>query len=511
MLLRVGREVDCSAAKTLSYERANPDLFPDREARHRSGVDRSRVFLIVAGLVAASFAVACDGKSQNPPETTPPTNATARSTANEVDSPTSTPFPPQDEPLGLIDPVAGIGVEVLEKGDSIGLPAGMVLYLNATCYACEGGYNLQRVYRAAAGTIVADSVMPPGTGPRGGGDTYVHSFAVDANGYDAYAILCEGYCGGIGPIEPGSTAELVRSDDGGITWALLTAIELGAWVNIEGVYKERALVGRYSNDDPDAEPQYTWYPGGEPATPPSDFPNSRPRVVPGYGLAWTDQPGGDSGPLRVRTLKGSGIDLARPDDTRLQWSLMETTPDGFLLWYGYPRNNASKYSYVAFATPAGEVDRVVAWAGYDFRLEGRLDGRLFIGNALTTDDTGIAVQLAHGPLAFEPVMVDLTATTVHVIRDLPPAQGSIVQGPYTFPYLALTGAFARVSAGDDCLHIRKEPTTDSESLGCSASGVLLQVRHGLPPEEDWTPVGGPGDIEGWAASEFLIPTAGGAD
>jgi hypothetical protein len=190
---------------------------------------------------------------------------------------------------------------------------------------------------------------------------------------------------------------------------------------------------------------------------------------------------------------------------------MEATRDGQVLWYGYLRNNPSKFSYIAIATPAGDVSRVVAWPGYDFRLEGRLEDALFIGNALTTTDDGVGAVLPHGPFAFEPVLVDLETKVVSVISDLPPAAGSVVQGPYTFPYLALTGVFVRVDAGEDCLRVRTEPSAESESLGCFASGVLLSVRLGLPPEDDWTPVRGPGDIEGWAASDFLARAAGGAE
>jgi hypothetical protein len=79
-------------------------------------------------------------------------------------------------------------------------------------------------------------------------------------------------------------------------------------------------------------------------------------------------------------------------------------------------------------------------------------------------------------------------------------------GNRKFPLAYLPGPFARVITPGDCLNVRTEPTTTSQSLGCFRDGVLLRIGSGdevTSGSTTWMPVQTPDGHAGYASSEFV--------
>lgn len=401
--------------------------------------------------------------------------------------------------LPRLSDIDGKPVRDLVPGDPADLPDDLVLVYNVTCYGCGGGTNIHRAYRDATGTLRVDRLMPPIDGPRGGPEPYVHSFANDGLG-TMFAAICEGYCGGEGIAQPGSTLELWLSSDGGITWEP-TGESLPLETFFMGATNGEVLAQTVTfAADGGIIREYAWYPTKRPETPHPGFEDGYPMVS-GALVIWRDQSGSPGeGAYMDIAVNGSKETVTAPREFLLVWRSLEYVLGEEMYWFG--RQDGRPVTDLYFAVTnrrSGDVEHAFYIDGNDIRVTTVLaDGRL-LGNASYQDDSGT--------WAFRPVLIDLEAGTMHQVRGLPAgaasldAPGGVSLGAHTFPRAVIYGTPRRVTTGDDCLYLREQPDPSAATLGCYADGVLF-FQSGEANGE-WIPVRDPQGNAGWAAAEFL--------
>jgi hypothetical protein len=276
-----------------------------------------------------------------------------------------------------------------------------------------------------------------------------------SDGVSRFAAVWCVSTGGCGKRHDGSADTtprvLLMSDDGGVSWNKLAQVPAGSVA--VGFKDANVLVAVAAVP----EMRFVLYPGGTASGKPTDDNIPSVPVVPGWQIVQTsDVPGG------IANERSGVVSVTKVGDT------------------------PSRY----FAFPGGSL-----------QITGALSPTLLLGTAERSSkavQSGSSTEL--GGFARLPVIVDLDAQTIAPIAGLvPSAEYSLIR-----PLLVVSGTFARVKTGGECLNVRADPNASSVSLGCFKDGVLLRLLLSTAaPTPPWLPVRTPDGRDGWANAEFL--------
>jgi hypothetical protein len=302
------------------------------------------------------------------------------------------------------------------------------------------------------------------------------------------ATICvQGYCGGLG--EPSDDAELAayESRDGGVTWQEIGKPPIGTSLMVSPGNGE--LVGWRYDAERDSVQWFTW-PGMEPNTPQS---GRAWRQLQDGQVVWSQCP--DSHPHTGCTLfDEAGNVVAEPVKlpTTGPHSVIRGETIDLVWWIPYPRDSASTV-YVSQVSPTGELLRTVKLEGIDPTPIGWIDDNRIVIRRWGLHERGLA----------DAALLDFGTGEVNPIEGLQPT----AQDRDSYLTEIVRGTFAMVDAPGSCLHVRAEPGTAAETLGCFADRVLFTVTGEAvsgPEGTEWLPVRAPGAVEGLASTEFLI-------
>ena len=414
---------------------------------------------------------------------------TAATPTPTADAPTSPPL--TVEPVATETPAATPSptpwddyIEVVE-GEPVPLPEGVVLYYYG--YVFTEGIPADRWLRAVqtdGGLDIRDlsETLPDGSGAY---------FADGGYGLGQFStsVCVQGYCGGIGPASSDARSEAFLSGDGGVTWTFEADGGRPEGVYVVGTRSDGVQVVSRYDDSTQTLGWFTW-PGMEPIEPPA--PGARAQML-GDRLVWaTGDPGlPDFGgttydedgnviaaPVRLPPLPGS-FTVIRGSTIDLAW------------WIPLPRDNDATV-YISQVAPDGALLRTVRLERMDPALVGWIDEDRIVIRRWNYSPGGLA----------DAAILNFATGEMNRIDGLQPTE----QDRDAYVTGVVTGEFALVDAPGSCLHVRERADTTSQSLGCFADGVLFHVT-GDPHETDgteWLPVRAPGNIDGFASTEFLV-------
>ena len=463
---------------------------------------KSRAPVLLCVVLGLTLGIACDGDKVASPtvqssatSTVTPT-ATPAGTTGQATSPAATATPvTNDTPNASLATIAGVTVRPLTIGADVPMPEA-ALYLNITCYACEGGTNPHRAY-ATQGLAARVEVWPP-AGPIRDGGRVLYS----ADGVTAFTDVCEkGNCrAGIGPANPGSVARAYRSQDGGATFKAEGLLPPNT--GFAAVAGDEAIAITWNGKTgTDEAYRVSRFPSDETIVPPPDLTRPFIEFIPRIGLLWRTIDGTDpKNPInRWFTLPGRAVfGLTEPG---LHLSLQATGQRGEGYLTAYQTDGVVRTTYLLVINPDRTVTDVFSFGGYDLRVSGELRTRVLIGNAL--------IQTPENPSGFSgegadfgPVVIDLNARTVSRIGPLKRAN---LGSGHAFIELVVPGQFGAVRGvgAGDCLNVRNAPSTSAPVLACYAEGVLIPFRTPLRPTNGFQAVMTLDGRPGWASLQFL--------
>lgn len=435
--------------------------------------------------VAAAIA-ACSGGSHPKPtpaatdSTAPIATATAAITPPHAPSPTPVDYP---EPATI----------PLTYGGPVDFPSGIVMYARDASW--EGPSNaIRRYYRSPDGVFHAEPLLESVWNFEDESKMRaISSTASTINGNQIAATLCHGSCyGGPQPVT------VVRSIDGGITWSDLGDHPEGGWV--AAIKGDQVWFG-------DSDWKVVSLPSGE-------WINVRGHA---QGTLLLSSPGLGSGAVlwigREKALHDAitGLTIANlPVPGRYEVISIRPFTDLsgrsviFVNWTAL----GAREQFIGLLDPPTSSWRRVIQYSYDNSLGGFYpagwldDTRLFVRADLKRGLLGGSPPNMEDIHAGIPAILDVTTGVVSPIREFI-ADGVANKAGGPAPFAVATGTLARVTAPGDCLNVRKAADLSSESFGCFADRVLLQVTGDAA--SGWLPVLAPDGRPGYAFANFLTP------
>ncbi len=350
-------------------------------------------------------------------------------------------------------PVYQLVPTAIDTGQS--LPAGSVLYFTDSCNTCPSG-ELYRFRQAKSGGWQREPLLTANQPGLPTGDP-LQPVALDGAGRFAvtWCLTDHGYCGKQQDSSVDDTPRaLVLSNDGGVTWNVVTQLPPGGFV--AGFEDGEIVVGSPPNGTSDIK--YALYPSGRSASPPELF-----------------YPAIQVGDKTVRVeFEEPGHPLGNPGSSPM---------------YGVSVGGQAPSEYSSFI--AGNL-----------QLRAGISATMLLGSA----ERNPKAMLIKPPTelgGFErlPVIVNLEAHTISPIAGLKPKN----EFGFITPLALKVGKFVQVTNAGDCLNVRERPDTSAPVIACFADNVLLGDR-GETTEAGgvaWVAVSTPDGAEGWAAEEFL--------
>ena len=476
---------------------------------------RLAAVVLALGAILPLALASCGGSGGTQPTPTP-----TASVGPTTLTPLATPAPAATVTPEVID---GVEVVPLQFAEEAELPEDVALIIEIGCTQCDGPTTgLVRVYIDGAGQLRTDTLFSPEaaalpprlvsdpkaepTGTRQE-EPYIVGFALDRDAAEIVVGVCSrGYCGGLGWASPDAQTTLLRSLDGGATWAQFGVLEGGYYV--VALTKDGVLLSGQQQSDPAqrAPSGYQLFPSGDPLEPPPEAGEGWPMSYPGGDLIWQSKDG--------RLLRGDGSEFLA---LRQGWSFaiagadIEPDPSGERLAVALWREGAgqpSGRSYFGIVSPDGDLSEIFSSPEYA-SVGGWINSRTLAGN------TGISAEQLKTALpdyfvGYLPALFDLDARQIH------PVPRPFLDPPFwngrNGIQAVLHGPFARVVNTGACLNVRAEPAMAAAGLACAAAGlacaadgVLLQDT-GETREVDgttWRRVVTPAGVEGWASSQYL--------
>jgi hypothetical protein len=328
-------------------------------------------------------------------------------------------------------------------------------------------------------------------------------------------VCAEGYCGGLGPAEPGSRAELLRSVDGGVTWETAAGYD-EAWVGVVGALPGAVLLAHSGVPEGAAlqgTTNYFVHPSGEQVPYPAGY--GEGEVAP---FTWRDEifwQHWDSSRILDREGREAFDLLALWGDAEPGSRLRVIGPLGSasLLLSAKP----GEAGYLRFTDESVWPLLSVPEQAGGFLFVSRINDVVGFGNLfLSVDELRTALAPASSAYDVEdsfdnrwqhslPAMFDFTTGTVHPLELYGPLIGNNYQSRNSVLH-AIEGSFLRVDTGNsDCLNVREEPSLDAPVVACHVNGVLLaDLGESAESEGDsWQKVATPMGEQAWASAQFL--------
>ena len=437
------------------------------------------------------------------------------------------PFPYEPAPIveRLPTPVpttapflSGMTILPLELGPPRDLPADVALILETGCWGCEGGpAGLVRVYARPDGSVAYDSLLDPAklglpmlkyTAPDGSVNEFpprITGYAITPDASEIVAGICvRGTCApeGLDSWSPDSQTALFRSSDGGISWAEIGRLEVGA--SVFGLLPTgEVLLTTYDSRE---STKTRIYPSFNELPVPPDTNYYRPDVLPNGDLVWRTQ---DGTPIRSDGRPFLSVPLGAQAWIS-DFLVSNNGTEGVAIAGGYSDRGTYTYYVLPFDS-SGLIGRgefaqggeSVVWMGGPEHLAAQIPGeRLLLGSA-SVPTAEIAPNGQPYVSQFVPVMLDLDRAVMQPFR---PFMEGIVPRSRNLVAAAQRGPFARVVNTDNtCLNVRAEPLPSAGILDCAAEGVLLRDL-GEPTDlagSTWLHVSTPARSVGWANAAYL--------
>jgi hypothetical protein len=420
-----------------------------------------------AGLAAAvavgvftAIVLALGSRDGDPARSTPATQAPSALTPGASPTAAATSVSTPDPASGVIGQIGGEPVYELVPAAARELPAGSVLYTAINCAVCNGG-PLYRLLQDESGRWVREQLLPDAI-PGIEGGYPVGSIVSDGTGRFAVLWCLVENDRGCGKTHDGTAdtrmRAVVRSDDGGVTWARVGTVAAGS--SVVGFEGPEVVV---LSPGEGGATSYHLLPSGSPL-------DGSGLIAHGTGVA----------------LPGSVL-RPRQDDPSNRISNDESSV------FSYSRSGSGKGELLAF--PGGHLALSVpigpnVVAGTSFGRSEKI-----VINTTPPREPGAFPRTA--------VLVDLAARTVSPIAGLSGDDPNDIFQPNWF----LTGPLLRVTAAGDCLNVREEPSLAAAAVRCFADGVLLAEtgERASAGGLEWAKVEGPAAVTGWAALEFVRP------
>ncbi len=388
----------------------------------------------------------------------------------------------------------GVRVRKMLLTGAADIPGQDALLIASGCYGCESyDRRLDRVYRDSAGILRRDTLLDPGRDITG----------IAIGGYTAtiFATVCSrGYCGPLNAVTRDAQSELLRSDDGGVSWRKLTTFDgvAIAWAFVPdgpaGEFPGVVLERSFGSADPRAWDRdfYLW-PGMKKLSPPPGAESKAPLT--------------DPGPVTYRSTDGRS--LLRGDGSILwtfPWSrfvedvsILGDPPAPVISWAVTPRGLPRGHSYVGVLV--GDVLTAVYSGGVfvsPLALENTFRPTAIGMAQISSKDLDPPNDSRGDFITPLPVFVDYLAGTVAPIE---PGFFLDMYGPWDRKRVVgfVSGPFVRVNTPGDCLNLHEQPSLQSTVVDCVLDGVLLHdlSRWDAAPDPTWAPVLSP-----WGFASF---------
>lgn len=370
-------------------------------------------------------------------------------------------------------------------------PKNTAIFIATGCWACEGfDTGIQLALTDEDGTTSAAKIPEP---PLLAEETRT-GLAMSPDGSLLLAGACRGTnCGPLGPSTTDVRTRILASRDGGYSWTEVASS--AGYLDFQIGPGNRILVSRYYGTGPTEEWTTSWQVLGSTASvtrPANANAEARPLFLPDGSIGWTYYQA-----LEVLRSDGSVFfNMAGKVTAADRVDSFSFGPDGrtYVRWAsGQAPSGGALKSYLTAFDPAG----VEIWrrelAGVEFYLGTFSSSRYSLGNIQDPAPKSIGML---------PALVDMDGGAIQ------PFSTAFGSGQFTGRnrFVAMvTGPFARVSAGGDCLNIRESASTSAKALTCARDGSLLRdlgestTAGGI----SWLKVRTLAGDEGWASTEFL--------
>lgn len=354
------------------------------------------------------------------------------------------------------DPLAGIVAVELKAGMQSSIGYDTVVYYSTGCFACGRPRipNLYRAYRDSSGGLRTDDLFGTLLATSGG---YPDSVAADwEHGHFLVLVCSAGYCGGEGDASPDAKLRLFESRDGAVTFSELDVSGLPIESNLVGFAGDQAIVMAREPKGVEYVLRYFLYPSATTLSPPTGIGTAQPFPDHDGRIGWLNY-----GPTTGYFDSDGRLLFPTSPGGRLVYS--PALPVGWLAqWAGEGTGGLTLGIYDG-------TERLVAALRTshfaDFRGNQLPDG-LLVGNVELASPFGFGVDAGHDACKegqpVYPSLVNWNTGTVFPIIELGNCEG----GRHRFVNYILARSVLRVATGGDCLNVRQEPTTDSQSLGC---------------------------------------------
>lgn len=477
---------------------------------------RGFLSVLLLGFPALLLAVAAACSDRVPlPATLTPSESPVATTFTGQRTPVPSPTPGQT-PVGTPAILAGLDVQPLRFGAEAQIPQGLALILEMGCWGCDGPTTgFIRVYRDTSGKVRVDQLLAMDApwlprrifttkeGTLAEDEPYVTGFAMAGDASDMVVSVCvKEWCGsgGMDAWSPGSVTKLLRSTDGGVTWAEMGELHMGGFVvDLSG--DGRVLVGTWEQEGGPAV--FRVFPELEPVQAPGPIGKVWPRFIHEGEVIWQDW---DEGKL-LRSDGSVFLELGpsgyagRPfpigpgaSSYGLAWSSGGTAGAWLSIVMGgrFTTTFSTEFLLLAAAPAAGAIPP-----------------GMFVGNIGVREDQ-LQAPLPSGRffLGILPALIDTNLGVVHAITD--PFLREDWTGGRSIVQAVQAGTLLRVVNTGSCLNIRAGPDPAALVLDCMADGVLLrqgigngQYPGGVYDDGGWYSVITPAGAEGFASGAYL--------
>ncbi len=461
-----------------------PPIVPAGRAPSRASL--AAALVLVAALAAGGWWSFTAGG-----ERAPLVAANAPSPPPGLSAATSVP----SSPLGL-PRATSIPLTVLPPAT---LPAGLVLYVFRACDGCDGPpAGIYRVFRDGSGAVVEEPLFTPDVEAR---ESIVSAWASEDAADMVVAVCVGGSCGPGNRAEvlPASQVRLIRSRDGGVTWAAAGAFAGGAEV-LGTTSTGEILLQRWTRSGTGLAglaTAFVLHPSGQAITPPAGAaPNRAPFVYAGDAIGWYGADG-----ETILDEAGDVIQAWLPSDPKrlVQAQPRTRTADTWAFrWYPdspYPDQN-DVVTRVGEALADGTVRKVVEYIGSPLRLGPWVGAHTMI-TMVDVKPWRVVFRYAPGnDLARLPAMLDFERATLTPL-------GEPFNSGKNDVLAALSGNFLRIGAIEGCVPVLAGVAQEREPIACLKAGAIagiVSVR--LPVEgQPWIVVRTPSGRHGWVMGD----------
>ena len=395
-------------------------------------------------------------------------------------TPTQRP-PGTSTPGATATPEDPLGAVPLIIGDPVPFPENTSILVAQVPYNRSWGVLAVERWTRGTGVVVRETLFDSGAN---------HISGVVTDGESIYLGLLTGECPFCLPgDDPARSTTILRSDDGGVTWAMGEPIQ-NVWIPLAADDHGLVIVGP-------RDVGYAYWLDGtvEPIEPPPSADPDLGVISLDGSIVWHRE-----GSAALIDQSGTYFKPDFYDPVAFRIGDIVVTEDWTVLtWSNAATTDGDSARYIVSGTMAGGrtfLPQRAFVADRNARLVGALGPRVLA--SLEWVDPPSSRERLQG---ISPALLDLDTATIAPIAEFRDrAVGAV-------PILAAEGPFLRVNAPGDCLNIRATAGMDAAVVACAAHGVLLVDRADSWERDGltWLAVQTPSGEAGWASAQFLLP------